>query len=203
MLLYAILKGYKFSVGKIIENSTLVTRLCILGGVEGDWEEEENCPRTSPLTLTGITKGPKNRGREREVEAVGEEEENIEINQIQIDSVAQEQEKGLNSASLILTMSLEVRQVHQEQAGISEPQGNDIELMEMLRAMRQEMWERDSRLKVQLQLKDEYMDIELKIRDQNLEESLMLRDEEWKGIWETRERELSEELRAREDAFLS
>ena len=52
VLLYAILKGYKFSVGKIIENSilsyykggymrlvphpALVTRLCILGGVEGD-----------------------------------------------------------------------------------------------------------------------------------------------------------------------
>ena len=49
VLLYAILKGYKFSVGKIIENSimsyyrggykglildpTLITRLCILGGV--------------------------------------------------------------------------------------------------------------------------------------------------------------------------
>ena len=30
-----------------------------------------------------------------------------------------------------------------------------------------------------------------------------LRYEEWKSIWETRERELSEELRAREDAFLS
>ena len=60
MFLYAILKGYKFNVGKIKENSipsyykegykgliphpTLITRLCILGGVEGDWEEEENCP---------------------------------------------------------------------------------------------------------------------------------------------------------------
>ena len=88
VLLYAILKGYKFSVGKIIENSipsyyrggykgliphpTLISRLCILGGVQGDWEEEENCPRTSPLTFTGITKGPKDRGREREVEAVRE-----------------------------------------------------------------------------------------------------------------------------------
>ena len=98
VLLYAILKGYKFSVGKMIENlimsyyrggykglipyPTLITRLCILGGVEGDWEEEENCPRTSPLTLTGITKGPKNRGRERATKAAREEEENIEINQM-------------------------------------------------------------------------------------------------------------------------
>ena len=89
VLLYAILKGYKFSVGKIIENSilsyykggyrglvpytSLITRMCILGGVEEDWEEEENYPRTSPLTLTGITKGPKNRGREREAESIGEQ----------------------------------------------------------------------------------------------------------------------------------
>ena len=121
LLLYAILKGYKFNVGKIIENSilsyyrggykglipypTLITRLCILGGVEGGYEEEENFPRTSPLTLIGITKGLKNRGREREVEAAGEEEENIEINQIQIDTITQEQEQGLNSASPILTIS--------------------------------------------------------------------------------------------------
>ena len=55
VLLYAILKGYKCGVGKIIENSiliyyrggykgliphpALISRLCILGGVQGDWEE--------------------------------------------------------------------------------------------------------------------------------------------------------------------
>ena len=82
VLLYAILKGYKFSVGKKIENSilsyykggyrglvphsTLNARLCIIGGVKGDWDEEETCLKISPLTLTGITKGPKNRGREME-----------------------------------------------------------------------------------------------------------------------------------------
>ena len=81
ILLYAILKGYKLSVGKIIENSilsffisnyrgllphlALITRLCILGGVEGDWEEEETCPKTSPLTLTGITKPQTKKTRRR------------------------------------------------------------------------------------------------------------------------------------------
>ena len=90
--MYAILKGYKFSLGKIIENSilsyyrgkyrglvpypALITRLCILGGVEGDWEEEETCPKFSPLTLTGITKGLKNRGKEKE------EGDNREIEQV-------------------------------------------------------------------------------------------------------------------------
>ena len=86
VFLYAILKGYKVNVGKLIENSIpsyyrggykglilhlgLISRLCILGGVQGDWEEEENFPKTSPLTLIGITKGPKNRGRGSQVEAV-------------------------------------------------------------------------------------------------------------------------------------
>ena len=36
-----------------------------------------------------------------------------------------------------------------------------------------------------------------------MEEALKQRDEEWKSIWELREQELSKELRAREDAFLS
>ena len=58
ILLYALLKGYKINVRKIIENSILnyyrskykgliphpatITSLCILGGVKGTWEEEEN-----------------------------------------------------------------------------------------------------------------------------------------------------------------
>ena len=60
--------GYR----RLVPHPTLLTRLCSLGGIEGDWEEEETCPRTSPLTLTGIIKGPKNRGREREAEVARE-----------------------------------------------------------------------------------------------------------------------------------
>ena len=66
---------------------------------------------------------------------------------MQIDTAAQEQEQGLNNASPILTISPDVRQAHQEQAGSSQPQGNNSELMEMLRAIRQEMQERDNQLK--------------------------------------------------------
>ena len=203
VLLYAILKGYKFSVGKIIENSflsyyrggckgliphpALITRLCILGGDEGDWEKEENCPRTSPLTLTGITKGLKNRGREREAKVTRDEEEHIEINQMQLKNEGPEKQQRQRSVSPILTLSPNVRQAHWEQAGSSEHQSNNAELMEMLRAMRQEMQERDNQLKVQLQLRDENLDVEVKRKDHNLKEALRLRDEEWKNIWEIRE----------------
>ena len=79
IILYALLKGYKFDVGKIIETSirsfhknvkmgliphpTTITRLCILAGVKGIWVEEETCPKVSPLTLIGVIKGPKSRKR--------------------------------------------------------------------------------------------------------------------------------------------
>ena len=68
--------------------------------------------------------------------------------------------------------------------------------------MKQGMEERDNQLKLQLQLRDEYMEAELKRRDQDLEEALKQRGEEWKSRWEQREQELSEKLKAREDAFI-
>ena len=94
VILYAILKGYKLSAGAIIENSIMryhkgnkrgliphpatITRLCIRAGVKGVWAEEEECPRSSPLTLIGISKGPRNLKKKGVlVEAdSGEEEEN-------------------------------------------------------------------------------------------------------------------------------
>ena len=79
IILYAILKGYKLNVGAIIENSIMkyhegnkrgliphpatITRLCIRAGVKRTWEEEEECPKVSPLTLTGVSKGPRNQNK--------------------------------------------------------------------------------------------------------------------------------------------
>ena len=73
ILLYAILKGYKIDAGTIIENSIMryhegnkrgliphpatIIRLCIRAGVKGIWEEEEECPKASPLTQ-GFTTHP-------------------------------------------------------------------------------------------------------------------------------------------------
>ena len=79
ILLYAILKGYKISFGKIIEKSILeyqsnnflghmlhpsiITHLCMKGGVTFDKDEEEKCPTISPLTLTAITKTLVSKGK--------------------------------------------------------------------------------------------------------------------------------------------
>ena len=81
IILYAFLKGYKVNIGILIEESirgyhhsnkrgliphpTTITRLYLLAGVKGMWEEEEKCPWVSPLTLTGVTRGPKRKKAKR------------------------------------------------------------------------------------------------------------------------------------------
>ena len=59
--------------------------------------------------------------------------------------------------------------------------------MEMLISMKQEMTERDNKLKIQLLLMDEYRDIKLKRRYQDLENALKQRDEEWRAELEKRD----------------
>ena len=76
-LLYALVKGYEMNVGKVVEESILyyvegkfsrnipypsfIIFLCIKGGVKFNEEEEERCPKASPLTLAGILKAPMER----------------------------------------------------------------------------------------------------------------------------------------------
>ena len=71
ILLYALVKELNLNVGKIVEQSimdypknnflgniphpTLITLLCIKGGVTFN-ETEERCPRPSPFTLTRVLK---------------------------------------------------------------------------------------------------------------------------------------------------
>ena len=117
ILLYALLKGYKINVGKINENSIMscyirkcrgmiphlatITRLCILGGVKGTWEEEKTCSRASPLTLTGITKGQKNKGKEKKVETKEEEGDDRGNEQAHLESLFQERQESQRSLSPI------------------------------------------------------------------------------------------------------
>ena len=105
--------------------------------MERDWEEEETCPKASPLTLTGIIKRPKNRGKAKEVESEKEKGDNIETDQIQFESTTHEHQQRQRSLSPILTISLNLRQIHQEPAKSSGYHSNNRKLMEMLKSMRQ------------------------------------------------------------------
>ena len=49
----------------LIPHPTIISSLCIFAGVRGSWDEEETCPKVSPLTLTGVTKGPRNKKQQR------------------------------------------------------------------------------------------------------------------------------------------
>ena len=153
-------------------------------------EEDENYPKTLPQTLTGITKGPKNINRGRQVEAVRKEKKPTETYQPQPEGEAPELPQRQRSLSLVLTFSPEARQVQPDHVEGSEPLGNNSAVLEMLKFIKQELEERDIQLKLQLQLRDEYMEAELKRMDQYLEEALKQRDEEWKSRWERREHEL-------------
>ena len=46
----SILNYYRSNYRGLIPQPATITRLCILGGVKGTWEEEERCPKASPLT---------------------------------------------------------------------------------------------------------------------------------------------------------
>ena len=63
----------------LIPHPATITRLCIRAGVKGSWAEEEECPKASPLTLTGVSKRPRNQKKKGViVESYSrEEEENV------------------------------------------------------------------------------------------------------------------------------
>ena len=105
--MFALLKGYTFDAGKIIESSircfhknfkrgliphpATITRLFILAGVKGTWAEEETYPKVSPLTLTGVIKGPKSRKRkEMEIVEVAEELEEEGNEQLGMEQILNE-----------------------------------------------------------------------------------------------------------------
>ena len=90
IILYALLKGYKMNVGGLIKGSikgyhlsnkreliphlATINRLCIFAEVRGSCDEEETCPKASPLTLSGVTKGPRNKRQKGMVEVEAEAE---------------------------------------------------------------------------------------------------------------------------------
>ena len=74
ILIQGSIRGYHHSNKRgLIPHPTSITRLC-LSGVKGVWEEEEKCPRVSPLTLTGVTRGPKGKRQKGIVEVDAETE---------------------------------------------------------------------------------------------------------------------------------
>ena len=148
IILYTMLKGYKFDARKTIESSirsfqknvkrgliphpTMISRLCILTRVHGVCEEEETYPTISSFTLTGVLKGPKNKKRkEMEIVEVAEEPEEEEENeqpgteQFPKESQLPTEEEMHNRKSPMIHSPPKVREIFSEPAECSRSnQGN-------------------------------------------------------------------------------
>ena len=135
----------------LIPHPTTITRLCILVGVKGTLVEEETCPKVSPLTLTGVIKGPKSRKR-KEIEIVEvaeepEEEENEQLGMEQIPYKGQlpVEEEMQRRRSPLIHSPPEVRQAFVQPAECSRSNQGNTEIMEMLVSIKKKMEEREKR----------------------------------------------------------
>ena len=144
----SILSYSKRNYKGLIPYPTTITSHCLLGGIEAKWGKEETYPRASPLTLTGVTKGPRNRGKGKEIEV--EEERGYEkCNELASSkSPPQRQQDFQESQSPNKNAFSYLRQTRQKQAEGSRHQCNNAELMEMLKSLKQEMKERNDQLKI-------------------------------------------------------
>ena len=223
IILYALLKGYKFDVGKIIETSIrifhknvkrgliphpeTITRLCNLAGVKGIWVEEETCPKVSPPTLTRVIKGPKSRmKKEMEIVEVNEEHEEEEEEQVGMEQIPKESQLPMedemhNRRSPFIPSPLNVKETFSEPAECSRSNQGNAEIMDILVSMKKEMEEREKRWEKQQKIREEFLEANFRRREQQWEQMLKQRDEEWKEEIERRERALMQRLDSKANTF--
>ena len=224
ILLYAFLKGYKMNIGILIEESirgyhhsnkrgliphpTTITILCLWAGVKGNWEEEEKCPRGSPLTVTRVTKGPKGK-RQKDVIVVDaeiEQETNAENDRREIEEVLDiffseaEEEEPLRVSPTYPSFPEVQEQEPTQGEGSRSRQGN-TEIMEMLREMKREMEEREVKWKRQQQIKEEFMEAAARRKEKIWEENWRIREEEHKEELKKQEEKMMDKIKTSMQAF--
>ena len=205
VMLYAILKGYKISIGTIIENSIMryhegnkrgviphpatVTILCLKAGVKGNWEVEEEVPLTSPLLLTGVSKGPRNQKKKgvliktrEEVPTAREEEVNTkappDVNNFPFADTAGQDDRSPVDVSSPLARSPPMQgRTFREQGESPRGTQENQAIMEMLLSMQNKMEAREKEWRLQQEFREEVYEKELKRRDQEWEEELQRREE--------------------------
>ena len=215
VMLYAILKGYKINIGTIIENSIMryhegnkrgviphpatVTILCLKAGVRGDWEAEEEVPLTSPLLLTGVSKGPRNQKKKgvliktgEQVPTAREEEVNTEappnVNNFPFADTARQDDRSPVDFSSPLTSSPPIQgRTFREQGESSRGTQENQAIMEMLLSMQNKMDAREKEWRLQQEFREEVYEKELKRRDQEWEEELQRREERFESELQRRE----------------
>ena len=205
IILYSILKGYKLSVGAIIENSimryhegnkrgliphpTTITRLFLRAGVKGTWEEEEECPKISPLTLTGVRKGPKNQkkkgviieedSRDENENAIQEEDTLLVVDQEEenpetqpegntfmfAEDIEQDERSPINFSTPLASSPPIRNRDFREPGKSSRGAKENNQIMEMLISIQKIMEEREEKWSLQQTLREEVYEAELKRKD--------------------------------------
>ena len=178
------IRGYHLSNKRgLIPHLTTISRLCIFAGVRGSWDEEETCPKVSPLTFTGVIKGPRKKKQKGMVEVEAEpaeENDNREMETIpeQIPPIEEEQ---LHFRMSPLSHSYpDMTENFPYQAESSKRGEGNTEIMEMLRTMKKDMEEREQKWEKQQQFKEEFLEVEFKRKEQLLEQTPRQREEEWR-----------------------
>ena len=172
--------------------------------MQGSWEEEEVCPRVSPLTLTGVTKGPGNKKNKGIVEVETdpvEENDNREIENFLKRASPAEEEKLQFGMSLLSHSGPYLRENFTKPAGSSKRNVGKDEILEMLIAMKKGMEEMEDKWEKQQQTREEFLEAEFRRKEQLLEQTLRQREEEWKEKMKKREKEFGENMKANLEAF--
>ena len=219
VMLYAILKGYKINIGTIIENSIMryyegnkrgviphpatVTILCLKAGVKGNWEAEEEVPLTSPLLLTGVSKGPRNQ-KKKGVLIMTREEVNTEAppdndNFTFTDTAGQDDRSPVDFSFPIASSPPMQHRTYREQGESSRGTQENQEIMEMLLSMQNKMEAREKEWRLQQEFREEVYEKELKRRDQEWEEELQRKEERFESELQRREQEREAEQKKREE----
>ena len=220
IILYALLKGYKMNVRGLIDGSirgyhlsnkrgliphpTTISRRCLFAGVRGSWDEEETCPKVSPLTLTRVTKGPRNKKQQSMVEV---EEEHAEANDNkEMESIpkrnppAEEEEVHFRMSPLSHSYPDLIKNFPEQAESSRRGEGN-TEIMEMLRSIKKDMEERKQRWKKQQQFREELLESEFRRKEQLFEQTLRQIEEEWREEMNRREKKMGEKMKANLEAF--
>ena len=191
--------------------------------MKGIWEEEEECPKASPLTLIGVSKGPRNQKKKGviveadsrdEDENVRQKEDNLLVeDQEEQDSEAQpegntffftkDREQEVRSPldfSTPLASSPPIRNRDFREPGESSrgAQENN-QIMEMLIYIQKSMEEREKKWSLQQKFREEVYEAELKIRDQQWEEELNRREEVYEAELKRKDQQWEEEISRREE----
>ena len=157
------IRGYHQSNKRgLIPHPATITRLCILAGVKGIWEEEEVCPRVSPLTLTEVTKGPRNSKHKGIIEMESkpiEGNDNMEIENFLEKAHSVEKEEMQCRMSPLSHSCPDMRENFLEPAESSIRNEGTAEIMEMLISMKKNKWERRQ------QIKEEFLEADFKRKE--------------------------------------